>query len=39
MAAHASQSSGGIRTVAILLALPRPLVGKVLGTEWFVEVG
>jgi LmbE family N-acetylglucosaminyl deacetylase len=38
LAAHASQRSGGIRTVAILLALPRPLAPRVLGTEWFVEV-
>ena len=38
LAAHASQRSGGIRTIAILLALPRPLARWVLGTEWFVEV-
>ena len=38
LAAHASQRRGGIRTVAILLALPRPLARRVLGTEWFVEV-
>lgn len=38
LAAHASQSTGGIRTVAILLALPRRLAPRVLGTEWFVEV-
>ncbi|GAB3037998.1 GlcNAc-PI de-N-acetylase [Nocardioides flavus (ex Wang et al. 2016)] len=38
LAAHASQHSGGIRTVAILLALPRPVARRVLGTEWFVEV-
>lgn len=38
LAAHASQRRGGVRTVAILLALPRPLARRVLGTEWFVEV-
>ncbi len=38
LAAHDSQRGGGIRTVAILLALPRPLARRVLGTEWFVEV-
>lgn len=39
LAAHASQRRGGVRTVALLLALPRPLARRVLGTEWFVEVG
>lgn len=38
LAAHASQSTGGIRTIRILLALPGPLARHVLGTEWFVEV-
>lgn len=38
LAAHASQTGGGMRTVAILLALPRPLARRVLGTEWFLEV-
>jgi len=38
LAAHASQSTGGIRTVALLLVLPVPLARRVLGTEWFVEV-
>ncbi len=38
LASHVSQRSGGIRTVAVLLALPRGLAGRVLGTEWFVEV-
>lgn len=38
LAAHASQAGGGIRTVSILLALPRPLARRTLGTEWFVEV-
>jgi LmbE family N-acetylglucosaminyl deacetylase len=35
LAAHASQASGGIRTLGLLLALPRPLARRVLGTEWF----
>ena len=39
LAAHASQATGGVRTVALLLRLPRPLTGPVLGKEWFVEVG
>lgn len=38
LAAHASQRTGGVRTLGILLALPRPLARHVLGTEWFVEV-
>ena len=38
LAAHASQAGGGVRTVRILLALPRPLASRVLGTEWFSEV-
>jgi LmbE family N-acetylglucosaminyl deacetylase len=38
LAAHASQRRGGVRTVAILLAVPLPLARRVLGTEWFVEV-
>lgn len=38
LAAHASQGSGGVRTVGVLLALPRPLARRVLGTEWFVAV-
>ena len=37
LAAHASQRGGGIRTVSLLLALPRPLARRVLGTEWFIE--
>ena len=37
--AHASQSVGGPRTLALLLHLPRPLRRRVLGTEWFREVG
>jgi LmbE family N-acetylglucosaminyl deacetylase len=39
LAAHASQATGGVRTVALLLRLPRLLSGPVLGREWFVEVG
>jgi LmbE family N-acetylglucosaminyl deacetylase len=35
LAAHASQTRGGIRTIGLLLALPRPLARRVLGTEWF----
>jgi LmbE family N-acetylglucosaminyl deacetylase len=38
LAAHRSQATGGLRTVALLLALPRPLARRVLGTEWFREV-
>lgn len=38
LAAHASQRGGGVRTVAILLALPAPLARRVLGTEYFTEV-
>jgi LmbE family N-acetylglucosaminyl deacetylase len=39
--AHASQSSGGDRprTLALLLRMPRPLARRVLGREWFREVG
>lgn len=39
--AHASQAGGaqGVRTLALLLRLPRPLRHRVLGTEWFREVG
>jgi LmbE family N-acetylglucosaminyl deacetylase len=38
LAAHASQATGGVRTVRLLLALPGPLARRVLGREWFVEV-
>lgn len=38
LAAHASQRTGGIRTITLLLALPSPLARRVLGTEWFIEV-
>jgi LmbE family N-acetylglucosaminyl deacetylase len=39
--AHASQtgSDRGVRTLALLLRVPRPLRRRVLGTEWFREVG
>ena len=39
--AHASQSGGGdsVRTLAFLLRLPSILRRRVLGTEWFREVG
>ncbi len=39
LAAHGSQQGGGPRTVALLLALPGPLARRVLGWEWFVQVG
>jgi LmbE family N-acetylglucosaminyl deacetylase len=38
LAAHASQATGGVRTLRILVALPAPLARCALGTEWFVEV-
>lgn len=38
LAAHASQTSGGVRTIRLILALPRPLARRVLGTEWFHAV-
>ncbi|GAA1977367.1 PIG-L family deacetylase [Nocardioides panacihumi] len=38
LGAHASQASGGIRTVALLRSLPRPLARRILGREWFHEV-
>lgn len=41
LAAHATQTEGGesVRTLTLLLRLPRPLRRKVLGTEWFREIG
>jgi LmbE family N-acetylglucosaminyl deacetylase len=41
MRAHTTQTSGGegVRTMALLLRLPPPIRRRVLGTEWFVEVG
>jgi LmbE family N-acetylglucosaminyl deacetylase len=41
LAAHASQATGGrgVRTVALLLRLPDPLLRRVLGQEWFLERG
>lgn len=38
LAAHDTQTRGGVRTLRVLLALPRPLARRVLGTEWFVAV-
>ena len=38
LAAHASQAGGGVRTLRILLALPRPLARRLLGVEWFLRV-
>lgn len=39
LSAHASQATGGrsIRTLALLLRLPRPVLGLALGREWFRE--
>ena len=41
LAAHASQATGGrgVRTVALLLRLPDPLLRRVLGHEWYRERG
>jgi LmbE family N-acetylglucosaminyl deacetylase len=41
LAAHASQTTGGrgVRTVALLLRLPDPLLRRVLGREWYRERG
>lgn len=40
LVAHASQATGSsTRTVALLLRLPTGLFRRLLGTEWFVEVG
>jgi LmbE family N-acetylglucosaminyl deacetylase len=41
MAAHVSQAGGGdgVRTLAALLRLPRPVFRWVLGTEWYVRRG
>jgi LmbE family N-acetylglucosaminyl deacetylase len=41
MRAHASQATGdgGARSLALLLRLPRPVARRVLGHEWFREVG
>ncbi|WP_418057403.1 PIG-L family deacetylase [Pimelobacter simplex] len=38
LAAHASQAGGGVRTIRLLLALPRPLARRLLGVEWFLRV-
>lgn len=41
LAAHASQATGGdsVRTLALLLRLPRPVLRLGLGKEWFRERG
>jgi LmbE family N-acetylglucosaminyl deacetylase len=41
MAAHASQATAdeGVRTLRLLLRLPRPLFRLALGHEWFVQQG
>ena len=41
LAAHASQATGGtsVRTLTLLLRLPRPVLGLALGREWFRERG
>lgn len=41
LAAHATQATGGrsIRTLALLLRLPRPVLAVALGREWFREHG
>jgi LmbE family N-acetylglucosaminyl deacetylase len=41
LAAHVSQTGGGdsLRTLSLLLRLPRPVFRRVLGAEWFVEIG
>ncbi len=41
MAAHASQATAdeGVRTLALLLRLPRPVFRRVFAHEWFVERG
>ncbi|ABL81575.1 MULTISPECIES: PIG-L family deacetylase [unclassified Nocardioides] len=38
LAAHTSQATGGVRTLAVLRLLPTWLARRVLGTEWFIEV-
>lgn len=38
LAAHASQATGGIRTIDLLLRLPAPLARRVMGQECFVVV-
>ena len=41
LAAHHSQATGGgsVRTLALLLRLPGPVLGLALGREWFRERG
>lgn len=38
LAAHASQTGGGVRTISLILALPRPLARRLLSIEWFHAV-
>jgi LmbE family N-acetylglucosaminyl deacetylase len=38
LAAHTSQTGGGVRTIGLILALPRPLARRLLGIEWFHAV-
>lgn len=38
LAAHASQATGGVRTIGVLLRLPRWLARRLLGVECFIEV-
>jgi LmbE family N-acetylglucosaminyl deacetylase len=38
LAAHSSQATGGVRTIGVLLRLPRWLERRVLGIECFTEV-
>ena len=38
LAAHKSQTTGGVRTIRLLLALPRPLARRLLRHEWFLAV-
>lgn len=35
LAAHAPQTGGGVRTISLILALPRPLARRLLSVEWF----
>ena len=38
LAAHKSQTTGGLRTLRLLLAIPRPLARRLLRHEWFHAV-
>lgn len=40
LAAHGTQAGGApVRTIQLLLALPQPVAKRVLGREWFREIG